>query len=189
MLKQQLADQEEVINGLRNRLTVQDGGHSVLIEQLKNEVVAGSTMISQLVDELNACKEQLSRQDNGLGAEFDFGRRVYQCTVEAPGVGYRHTPQFGDKNQDGTGPEAPQVIVADRICQGPSAVFLRCTSGRGWLPVSTPDGTTRVFKHLGKESELNLVDFEMSDGENKISKSRWFKGQAQDQLSSPKGKP
>ena len=85
-----------------------------LIAQLKTEIEANLNMIADLQDRLNRQQAQLVRplvhgqllvvtlvlqdkQDNGLTADFDFGRRVYQCTVPNPGVGYRNTPQFADK--------------------------------------------------------------------------------------------
>jgi len=101
----------------------------------------------------------------GLGEEFEFERRVYQCEVAPPGVGYRHTPRFNDKNKDGCGPQAPHCIVADAICQGPNAVFIRCTSGHGWLPLSDAKNSRFCFKHVGKEDETNLetLGLELND--------------------------
>merc|ERR1711907_701793 len=59
--------------------------------------------------------------DNGLGPEFDFGRRVFECKIARPGVGYRNTPEFSNKNKDGTGPQAPDLVIADAMCQAPRA--------------------------------------------------------------------
>ena len=97
-----------------NKSADKDSGHLPLIAQLKTEVEANLNMIADLQDKLNKQHAQLVRplvhrqllqltlllqdkQDNGLTSDFDFGRRVYQCTVPNPGVGYRHTPQFADK--------------------------------------------------------------------------------------------
>jgi len=156
-----------------NKSANKDSGHLPLIGQLKTEVEANLNMIADLQDKLNK-----QPPDNGLTSDFDFGRRVYQCTVPNPGVGYRHTPQFADKNKDGTGPQDPQVVIADRICQGPSAVFIRCTSGKGWLPISNPDGKQQILKHIGKASEINLDEFQIACGTSKIQPKRkveWYK--------------
>merc|ERR1712166_657027 len=182
-----------------NKAANKDSGHLPLIAQLKTEIEANLNMIADLQDRLNR-QPQLDKQENGLTTDFDFGRRVYQCTVPNPGVGYRNTPQFADKNKDGTGPQDPQVIIADRVCQGPSAVFIRCTSGKGWLPISNPDGKQQILKHIGKESEINLDEFQIADGSSKILPKRkveWYKKSskggsglnspgAQDNMLSPK---
>jgi len=149
-----------------------------LIAQLNTEVEKSLNMIADQQDEIKALKAQLALSDNGLSADFDFGRRVFQCVVPNPGVGYRNTPAFPDKNKDGTGPQNPQVVVADRICQGPNAVFIRCTSGKGWLPISNPDGKQQILKHVGKESDTNMANYELADGSSKISPKRkveWYK--------------
>merc|ERR1712224_498739 len=107
---------------------------------------------------------------NGLPAEFGFGKRYYQCMIPPPGVGYRNTPSFADKNPNGTGPEGPQVIEADAIVQGPAACFVRCTSGRGWLPLTDPTGNKQCFKHLGKTSDINLsaMGYKLNKGNDKL---------------------
>jgi len=161
-----------------NKTASNDRGHLPLIAQLKTEIESNLDVIVGLQDQINKQQAQLDMQDNGLTEDFDFGRRVYQCTVPNPGVGYRHTPQFADKNKDGTGPQDPQVVIADRMCQGPSAVFIRCTSGKGWLPISNPDGKQQILKHIGKESEINLDEFQSADGSSKIQPKRkveWYK--------------
>ena len=87
------------------------------------------------------------------------------------------------------------MVIADRICQGasiatsdlhqlnctvsgPSAVFIRCTSGKGWLPISNPDGKQQILKHIGKASEINLDEFQIACGTSKIQPKRkveWYK--------------
>ena len=60
---------------------------------------------------------------------------------------------------------------------GSKAVFIHCASGSGWLPLSTPDGKTQVFKHLGKEAELDMGDYSLVDGEcktRKVRKVEWY---------------
>ena len=66
---------------------------------------------------------------------------------------------------------------------GPHAVFVRCTSGNGWLPLSTPDGGQQILKHIGKESEVDLASFEMTDGKSKLEtkkKVEWYKRSSKD---------
>merc|ERR1711865_1276753 len=98
----------------------------------------------------------------GLAPEFIFGRRVYKCTMPSPGVGYRTTPQFTDMNKDAHRLQNPECIVADGICQGPDAVFVRCANGGGWLPLFDSQQKSLCFQHLGKEQEvdMNLVRLE-----------------------------
>jgi len=169
-----IAKQQEELADLRVRLAA--AGSGPLVAQLRTEVEAGLDMIARQQDELNSLNARMSTKNNGLNSDFDFGRRVYQCAVPAPGVGYRHTPQFADKNKDGCGPQYPQVLIADDICQGPSAVFVKCSSGNGWIPLSNPDGKQQILRHIGKESELNMADYQIADGKSKIvrNKGSWF---------------
>eukprot|EP00656_Telonema_subtile_P004269 TRINITY_DN11936_c0_g2_i14.p1 TRINITY_DN11936_c0_g2~~TRINITY_DN11936_c0_g2_i14.p1 ORF type:complete len:356 (+),score=116.40 TRINITY_DN11936_c0_g2_i14:67-1134(+) len=119
-----------------------------------------------------------ARSKTAEGAElpegFEFGERVYQCVQAPPGVGYRFTPDFGDKNKDGSGPESPQVIVANAICQGPKAIFVHGTSGRGWLPITDPSGSKILFKHLGRVEDVDLSQHELNDGERKLGQSQSY---------------
>jgi len=100
---------------------------------------------------------QPSAEALGLEPNFEFSQRVYQCEIEGNGVAYRHTPDFADKNHNGAGPKAPQVIVVNDICQGPHSVFVKCASGLGWLPLAAPNGK-RMFKHLGTVEEVGDLD-------------------------------
>eukprot|EP00656_Telonema_subtile_P026487 TRINITY_DN2845_c0_g2_i4.p1 TRINITY_DN2845_c0_g2~~TRINITY_DN2845_c0_g2_i4.p1 ORF type:complete len:148 (+),score=37.66 TRINITY_DN2845_c0_g2_i4:251-694(+) len=109
-----------------------------------------------------------------LSSEFDFGERVYQCMQVPPGVGYRFSPDFADKNKDGTGPQAPQCIIANAICQGPKAIFVHGTSGRGWLPITDPTGTKVLFKHLGRVEDVDLSKHEMNKGKSKVGQAGSF---------------
>ena len=92
-------------------------------------------------------------------ANFKFGRRVFQCAIPHPGVAYRNSPSFHDKVADGTGPKAPQCIIADAMVQGPKSVWVRCActgtaSGMGWLPLTDSHHARICFKHLGSEQEV-----------------------------------
>jgi len=161
--------------------TMDSSEHGDLLRQiaeLKSQVKQRDTIIEDL--------RRQGRSGNGLPAEFDFGRRVFQCEIGHPGVGYRNTPQFGDKNRDGTGPVSPQVIIADAICQGPSAIFVReatqpnGAAGRGWLPLTDPQGKRTCFAHKGRESDLiasgEMKNFELASGAAKTPKPQdlWF---------------
>jgi septal ring factor EnvC (AmiA/AmiB activator) len=92
-----------------------------LIAQSNTEVEKSLNMIADQQDQIKALQAQLvplqaqlvrtllhiglrrsslllqASSDNGLSADFDFGRRVFQCVVPNPGVGYRNTPAFPDK--------------------------------------------------------------------------------------------
>ena len=91
----------------------------------------------------------------GLDAtDFKFGRRVFRCMISHPGVAYRKPPSFHEEVPDTTSPEAPYCITADAMIQGPKAVFVRCVSGLGWLPLTDPHHAQVCFKHLGEEQEV-----------------------------------
>jgi len=115
-----------------------------------------------------------------VGVEVPYGRQVFQCQIDKPGVGYRNTPSFADKVPDGTGPESPNCIIATAMQHGPQAVFIKCASGRGWLPLTNPSGSRICFKHLGAEGELNFEkeDLHLADGSVKFSPKKnadWYK--------------
>ena len=106
-----------------------------------------------------------------------FGFQVYQCQIASPGVGYRHTPSFADKVPDGTGPQSPDCIIATAMEQGPQAVFVKCSSGRGWLPLTNPGGSRICFEHLGEESKIDFQkrDLHLADGSVKFKKdTKWY---------------
>jgi hypothetical protein len=146
------------------------------IDQLEHENTKIQREIDQLKREIAGFKQ--GQDDYGLDDSHLFGERMFKCEIDAPGVGYRNTPSFADKNPDGTGPQAPEVIKADRICQGPAAVFVRCMSGKGWLPLSDPTGKRVCFTYIGKANEvdLKLKGLEMAKHEDKLSpkKDQWF---------------
>lgn len=112
----------------------------------------------------------------GLPREFEFGEKVYQCLIPAPGVGYRNTPVFADKNQDGTGPQEPQVVIADCICQGPGAVFVRDARNGLWLPLTSPGGVKKCFHIVGNKKDVDLTKFQLCEGKVKTAKPQgaWF---------------
>lgn len=170
-------------------------------ESFDHEQAALDDECSAEIEATIACNADLSRQilelerklareqaaaanhsNYGLGDEFAFGERYYECVTPSPGVGFRHSPSFKDKNLNGKGPEAPECICADRICQGPRALFIRSTDGQGWLPVNDTQGK-RVFRHVGPTDEVNLeaMGLQMGTGTDKVQKlkaqmrgQRWF---------------
>jgi len=89
-----------------------------------------------------------SQQPQAAEGLAEFGERSFQCVVGAPGVGYRLTPDFGHKAPYPNGISSPQVVVADAICQGAKGAFIRCTTGRGWLPLTDESGITTLFTHV-----------------------------------------
>ena len=143
---------------------------------------------------------QADLQTLGLDvADFKFGRRVFQCEIPHPGVGYRKSPSFHDKVADGSGPHAPQCIIADAMVQGPKAVWVRCVSGLGWLPLTDSHHVRICFNHLGEEhtvlGDSGQSDLEFSDGSRKLKgavkepeKSQdkgWFRGEVTKPEKSP----
>eukprot|EP00658_Telonema_sp_P-2_P006714 TRINITY_DN12536_c0_g1_i2.p1 TRINITY_DN12536_c0_g1~~TRINITY_DN12536_c0_g1_i2.p1 ORF type:complete len:252 (-),score=52.44 TRINITY_DN12536_c0_g1_i2:389-1144(-) len=147
--------------------------HREEARNLRKKLAATQLNLSETRQELEAASVVASSQDDELGPECEFGRRVFQCLIDNKGVGYRFSPNFSDKNPDGCGPITPQVIVADKMAHGPHAIFVRCVSGRGWLPLTNQSGQTRCFEHLGREEDVNLSHYELSQGRNKLN-GDWF---------------
>ena len=104
--------------GMEEELMRQNADLKGLWQLEKEKVQARDATIESLKKQLAEKPREVFTSGSGLPAEFDFSRRVYQCQIDAPGVGYRNTPKFSDKNKDGSGPQSPQVIIADAICQG-----------------------------------------------------------------------
>jgi len=116
-------------------------------------------------------------QNFGLGPEYAFGERLYQCKIEAPGIAYRHVPSYASKNTTGCGPVFPEHVIADRICQGARAVFVRDVRTKEWLPLSAPDDDARqTLQHKGRKEANDLSKITMSAGANKLVKEKdaWF---------------
>merc|ERR1712166_485361 len=73
-------------------------------------------------------------------------------------------PSVADKRKDVSGPKAPECIVADAIIQGPKSIFLRCTSTKGWLPLTDESGKRQfmLFKHLGEVGiDVDIHDLQL----------------------------
>lgn len=67
--------------------------------------------------------------------------------------------------------------MADRIVQGPQAIFIREADGTGWLPLSSPDGSIPCFQHLGREGEVSLAGLTKASHADKLNEerqSKWF---------------
>lgn len=145
----------------------------------------------RLKAELQALKDQLAEMNakndrkltdweyNELPPEFGFGERYFKCIApDKHGVGYRHSPDFVDKNDDHrNGPTPNEVIKATAIVQGPNAIFLKCSSKYGWLPYTNSneqqkDGLVPFFGHLGRKDQFKLSDhpeLKMADYSVKIT--------------------
>eukprot|EP00658_Telonema_sp_P-2_P024221 TRINITY_DN19727_c0_g2_i2.p1 TRINITY_DN19727_c0_g2~~TRINITY_DN19727_c0_g2_i2.p1 ORF type:complete len:659 (+),score=291.54 TRINITY_DN19727_c0_g2_i2:130-2106(+) len=152
-------------------------------KKLKKETEEQDDEIQRLKQ--NSGGNSSASADSGLDAKFDFGDRIYKCLIKSPGVGYRNSPDFKDKDKDGTGPVLGQHIAADAICQGPAAIFIRDSRNRKWLPLSNPKGDTLCFKHVGREDQIEpdkLAKIEYNKGKDKVSKAKdadWFEEQKQ----------
>jgi len=89
--------------------------------------------------------------------------QVFECVIPHPGVGYRNSVDFNDKNPDNKGPKCTsstgepmqKCVIGTEFQKGPSGViFLKCTTGRGWLPMTNVRGDVECFKHLGAASQV-----------------------------------
>merc|ERR1711865_432133 len=67
------------------------------------------------------------------------------------------------KNIDGCGPQDPEVIIADRLCQGPAAVFVRDKATKSWLPLAHPNGSARCFAHKGLVETTDMSQYSLAD--------------------------
>jgi len=90
--------------------------------------------------------------------------QVFECTQPHPGVAYRHSPKFADKNSDGKGPKSTHesgaplqkcVVGSDFVKSSEGITFMKCSTGRGWLPLHNPSGSINCFKHLGEHGEVD----------------------------------
>jgi hypothetical protein len=116
-------------------------------------------------------------QNFGLGPEYAFGERVYQCKIAHPGVAYRQVPSYKTKNESGSGPIFPEHIIADRICQGARSVFVRDVRTNEWLPLAAPDNAAhQTLQHKGRKEANDLSALTMNSGTNKLVKAKdsWF---------------
>eukprot|EP00656_Telonema_subtile_P000640 TRINITY_DN10292_c0_g2_i2.p1 TRINITY_DN10292_c0_g2~~TRINITY_DN10292_c0_g2_i2.p1 ORF type:complete len:278 (-),score=58.62 TRINITY_DN10292_c0_g2_i2:18-851(-) len=126
--------------------------------------------------------------EDGIGQVWTDGdERIYLCMINHPGVGYRNSPKFDDKAPGSSGPQNPQVISADRIAQGPQAVFVRDSTQMLWLPLTDPSGTKQCFQLIGRKEDPDMLVYadSLNQGKPKIE-SPWFRGEPQSQETSPK---
>jgi len=98
---------------------------------------------------------------------------VYECKVPAPGIGYRNSADMADKNPDGRGPIAGQCIRVDGVEQSADGVtFLRCFSGQGWLPLTSPPTVDASITHCFERITLADMDtkgLSWADGSFKLT--------------------
>lgn len=138
------------------------------LDKLRAELAQAHIRFERDAAEIARLKARIAELEKQPKAAPSRGRQVYQCIVKPPGVGFRNSPRFDDKNPDGRGPEAPQIVIADGIEQGPSGVFVKCSTGRGWLPLASPDGSVKCFTHLGLTSDVDLSKYQLNDGSDKL---------------------
>ena len=92
--------------------------------------------------------------------------QLFECLINFPGIGFRYTPSFADKvtkcsssalwshraaaqNKDGTGPIAPKHMIATEFVKSEKNVtFLKCETGRGWLPLTNPAVHTAYLRNM-----------------------------------------
>jgi len=143
------------------------------VEKLRARIAAFQLVVPEQEEE-----ESGGFHDNyGLGPEHAFGQRIYRCLVGgegagAKGIAYRNSPSFDDKDMGGHGPKKPQCIMADRICQGTDAIFIRDIRNKKWLPLLAPGGDA-TFQLLGMASgphaiNLDAMNIHFNDGANKL---------------------
>jgi len=89
--------------------------------------------------------------------------QVFECTQPHPVVAYRYSPKFADKNPDGKGPKSTHesgaplqkcVVGSDFVKSSEGITFMKCSTGRGWLPLHNKSGSINCFKHLGEHGVL-----------------------------------
>jgi len=89
--------------------------------------------------------------------------QVFECLIPFPGVGYRFSPKFSDKNPDGKGPKGPnKYMIGSEFTKSENNVtFLKCSTGRGWLPLTNPAGSVQCFRHVGAVGEVDIHDMNL----------------------------
>jgi len=112
-------------------------------------------------------KEQILNQTNAATTmnRTNAKPRVYQCQIPAPGVAYRNTACFSDKGV--TGPKSPQHVTADlsEIDVETGVTFVRCTTGRGWLPLTDSTSMTICFVDLELANQVTEQELEVDPAE------------------------
>merc|ERR1712195_236138 len=103
--------------------------------------------------------------------------QVFVCIVGHPGVGYRFTPSFADKdkNKDNRGPRCTLedrtpiqrcAIGTEFVKSKEGVTFLKCSTGRGWLPLRTPKGDKVIMIHLGAEGQVDTSNMRFKTSVN-----------------------
>merc|ERR1711935_740061 len=96
--------------------------------------------------------EQLDHENSALQREIDgLKKSISSFTYTQNRHGLDAKYDFGLKGQEAV----YQCMMADRICQGQAAVFVRSVDGRGWLPLTDPKGSDQIFQYIGKADALN----------------------------------
>merc|ERR1712166_1604590 len=113
-----------------------------------------------------ALMRKKTRQAEEAVKELWTTPQIFECLIPDPGVGYRLSADFADKdpNDSNRGPRCtledgtphPKCVIGTEFVKSKEGVtFLKCCTGRGWLPLHTPDGARVLFKHLGAEGEVD----------------------------------
>merc|ERR1712166_823484 len=91
-----------------------------------------------------ALMRKKTRQAEEAVKELWTPPQIFECLIPDPGVGYRLSPDFADKdpNDSNRGPSRPKCVIGTEFVKSKEGVtFLKCSTGRGWLPLHTPNGT------------------------------------------------
>lgn len=146
------------------------GASDVQLGKLEEENFQLTRRVAALEYELEQLTQVPPPDGNRAAQGFsEFGERVFQCVTTDAGVGYRVSPDFGHTVAPASvGVYGPEVVVADAICQGPKAAFIRCTTGRGWLPLTDEAGKITLFKHIGRLQDIDTNQFQLVSGARKF---------------------
>merc|ERR1712086_400649 len=79
-----------------------------------------------------------------------YGERCYEVMVEE--VKYRFTAELSNLNDAEAGPALGDIIVGIGLLQGPRVIYVKCKSGRGFLPIMDNTGK-ELLQHKGKVGE------------------------------------
>jgi len=107
---------------------------------------------AQLCTELLQSRSEVAQLEAG-GNRMKWEDRYYQCVLPADqgNVGYRKQPDGAEIGI--AGPVKGQSVFATDIAQGAESVYIKCSSGVGWLPMVTAEGQA-CFKNLGTQDQV-----------------------------------
>jgi len=185
-VRTEMADGRDKLAALQNQIARQQAEIAQSELSAQNADAAHKTTATELarLQQLQQSPSKpLAKPGLGLDESFEFGERVYTCTISKPGVGYRNSPAFGDKNPNGSGPVAGQSIRVDAIVQGPQAVFVRDAVNGLWLPLTDPSGSRQCMAHVGRVDDLTKAELDAmvwNEYKDKVAAAKrddWFEEQ------------